>query len=308
MRKVIILIILSVIPYNFYQANSKIEIKYKIGDEIITNLDILDEVKYLVFLRPNLKGLTEKELSIIAENSLIREIIKKKELKRIFKDEENLEFIEEIKKNLYRYKNVKNEGEFKYLLNKSNVNYEKIIMKMKYEAMWNELIIQKYSSFIKIDKKKLNKELQIKISKNKKYEYNLSEILFELENNDTLEKKYQEILLYVNNSNFKNAAAKFSISNSSIKGGEIGWIKETLLSENLIKILGTMKKNDVSKYIKYPNGYLILKINDKKEMEQVINIERELNEMSNYEKNRQLNQFSLLFYKKLKQNININEY
>ena len=69
-----------------------------------------------------------------------------------------------------------------------------------------------------------------------------------------------------------------------------------------------MKKNDVSKYIKYPNGYLILKINDKKEMEQVINVERELNEMSNYEKNRQLNQFSLLFYKKLKQNININEY
>ena len=308
MRKVIILIILSVIPYNFYQANSKIEIKYKIGDEIITNLDILDEVKYLVFLRPNLKGLTEKELSIIAENSLIREIIKKKELKRIFKDEENLEFIEEIKKNLYRYKNVKNEGEFKYLLNKSNVNYEKIIMKMKYEAMWNELIIQKYSSFIKIDKKKLNKELQIKISKNKKYEYNLSEILFELENNDTLEKKYQEILLYVNNSNFKNAAAKFSISNSSIKGGEIGWIKETLLSENLIKILGTMKKNDVSKYIKYPNGYLILKINDKREMEQVINVNRELNEMSNFEKNRQLNQFSLLFFKKLKQNIIINEY
>ena len=308
MRKVIILIILSVIPYNFYQANSKIEIKYKIGDEIITNLDILDEVKYLVFLRPNLKGLTEKELSIIAENSIIREIIKKKELKRIFKDEENLKFIEEIKKNLYRYKNVKNEGEFKYLLNKSNVNYEKIIMKMKYEAMWNELIIQKYSSFIKIDKKKLNKELQIKISKNKKYEYNLSEILFELENNDTLEKKYQEILLYVNNSNFKNAAAKFSISNSSIKGGEIGWIKETLLSENLIKILGTMKKNDVSKYIKYPNGYLILKINDKREMENIINVKRELNEMSSFEKNRQLNQFSLLFYKKLKQNININEY
>ncbi len=308
MRKIIILIILSLIPWHLCQANSKIEIKYKVGDEIVTNLDILDERKYLVFLRPNLNGLTEKELSIIAENSLIREIIKKKELKRIFKDDENLEFMEEIKKNLYRFKNVKNESQFKNLLNKSNVNYEKIIMKMKYEAMWNELVFQKYSSFIKIDKTKLKKELQIKISKNKKYEYNLSEILFELENNETLEKKYQKILKYTNNSNFKNAAAKFSISNSSIKGGEIGWIKETLLSENLIKILGTMKKNDVSQYIKYPNGYLILKINDKREMEQVVNVNRELNEMSNFEKNRQLNQFSLLFYKKLKQNININEY
>jgi len=308
MKKVIILIILSIIPWHLCQADSKIEIKYKIGDEIVTNLDILDERKYLVFLRPNLKGLTEKELSIIAENSLIREIIKKKELKRIFKDEENLEFIEEIKKNLYRYKNVKNESEFKNLLNKSNVNYEKIVMKMKYEAMWNELIIQKYSSLVKIDKTKLKKELQIKISKNKKYEYNLSEILFDLENNETLEEKYQEILNYTNNYDFKNAAAKFSISNTSIKGGEIGWIKETLLSENLIKILGTMKKNDVSKYINFPNGYLILKINDKREMEQVINVNKELNEMSNFEKNRQLNQFSLLFYKKLKQNININEY
>ena len=308
MRIAIILIILSITPWHLCQANSKIEIKYKVGDEIVTNLDILDERKYLVFLRPNLNGLKEKELSIIAENSLIREIIKKKELKRIFKDDENLEFMEEIKKNLYRFKNVKNESEFKDLLLKSNVNYEKIIMKIKYEALWNELIFQKYSSFIKIDKTKLNKELKIKISKNKKYEYNLSEILFELENNETLEKKYQEILKYTNNNNFKNAATKFSISNSAIKGGEIGWIKETLLSENLIKILGAMEKNDVSKYMKYPNGYLILKINDKREMEQVIDINKELNEMTTFEKNRQLNQFSLLFFKKLKQNIIINEY
>ena len=84
MRKVFILIILSIIPWHLCQANSKIEIKYKVGDEIVTNLDILDERKYLVFLRPNLNGLKEKELSIIAENSLIREIIKKKRVKKSF--------------------------------------------------------------------------------------------------------------------------------------------------------------------------------------------------------------------------------
>jgi len=302
------LIILSIIPLKVCQGSSKIEIRYKIGDEIVTNLDIIDERKYLIFLRPSLKVLKEKELSKIAENSIIREIIKKKELNRIFKDEENLDFIKEIKKNLFKFKKVENESEFKDLLKKNSINYDNIIMKMKYEAMWNELIFQKYSSFIKIDKTKLKKELQIKISKNKKYEYNLSEILFELENNETLDEKYREIIKYTNNNNFKNAAAKFSISNSSVKGGEIGWIKETLLSEVLIEILGTMKKNDISKYIKYPNGYLILKINDKKEMRQIIDINRELNEMSNFERNRQLNQFSMLFYKKLKQNIAINEY
>ena len=308
MKKLWILFILAISNLQPCMAYSKIEIKYKIDNEIITNLDILEEKKYLIFLRPNLKNLSEFELSNIAENSLVRDVIKKKELVRIFKDEENLKFISEIKKNLFRFKNVSNENEFKNLLAKNNIIYEKIIQKMKYEAMWNELIFQKYASFVKIDELKLRQELQKKISKNKKYEYNLSEILFEIQNNEALDNKYKEILVYADSKSFKNAAAKYSISNSSDKGGEIGWIKETLLSENLNKILGNMKKNEISEVIKYPNGYLILKINDKKEMKQIIDMDKELKDMISFEQNRQLNQFSLLFYKKLKQNIIINEY
>ena len=136
----------------------------------------------------------------------------------------------------------------------------------------------------------------------------MSEILFEIQNKEFLDKKYKEILEYAKSKGFKNAATKYSISNSSDKGGEIGWIKETMLSENLNKILGNMKKKEISKIIKYPNGYLIIKINDKKEMKQIIDTDKELNDMINFEQNRQLNQFSLLFYKKLKQNIIINEY
>ncbi len=109
-------------------------------------------------------------------------------------------------------------------------------------------------------------------------------------------------------SDFKTAATKFSISNSSSKGGEIGWVKETLLSKSLNDILSKMNNGEISKSIKNPNGYLILKVNDKREMKQVINFKKELNDLVNFEKNRQLNQFSLLFYKKLKQNIKINEY
>ena len=308
MRRLWIIIIIAICTLQTSIAYSKIEIKYKIDNEIITNLDIIEEKKYLIFLRPNLKNLSKVELSNIAENSLIREIIKKKELDRIFKDEENLKFVEEIKKNLFRFKNVNNEDEFKSLLVKNDVSYKTIIQKMKYEAMWNELIFQKYSSFVKVDKSKLKDELKKKLSKNRKYEYNLSEILFEIQNKEFLDKKYKEILEYAKSKGFKNAATKYSISNSSDKGGEIGWIKETMLSENLNKILGNMKKKEISKIIKYPNGYLIIKVNDKKEMKQIIDTDKELNDMINFEQNRQLNQFSLLFYKKLKQNIIINEY
>ena len=122
-----------------------------------------------------------------------------------------------------------------------------------------------------------------------------------------MDKKYNKIKKYINLTDFKTAASKYSISSSNNRGGEIGWVKETLLSVNLSKILSKMKINQITDPIEYPNGYLILKLNDKKEMKQIKDINKELDELIKFEKNRQLNQFSLLYYKKLRQNTVINE-
>ncbi len=304
--KVILLLIFIILSNNY--ANSQIVIKYKVGDEIITNLDIINEKNYLIFLRPNLQELSEEEILKISADSLINEVIKKKEIIKVFKDLNNEVLIDEIKKKLLQFKNVKNEDAFKALLDNRNIDFGDIVEKMKYEAFWNELIYQKYNALIKINEDKLKSELKFKISENKKYEYNISELLFEIEKSETLESKYKRILQYIKLNNFKAAASRFSISNTSKSGGEIGWVKETLLSQNLISLLENTKKFEITKPIKYPNGYLLLKINDKKEMKQTINLNKELKELIKYEKNRQLNQFSLLFYKKLKQNIIIYEY
>ena len=286
---------------------SQIQIKYKIGEEIITNVDILNERKYLIFLRPGLKELPESEITKISTNSLIKEIIKKKELKKIFKDIEKKEY-REIKKNLFNFKKVKNENEFIELIKKNSISYEKILEKIKYEALWNELIFRKFNSLVKIDEKKLREKLILKFSRDKKFEYNLSEILFEVEKNETFKNKYNQIIEFINLNDFKAAASKFSVSSSSNKGGDIGWVKETLLSDRLVKILKGVKKDELIKPIKYPNGYLILKINQMREIKQSLNIDNELKESVNFERNKQLNQFSLLYYKKLKQNTTINEY
>ena len=286
---------------------SQIQIKYKIGEEIITNVDILNERKYLIFLRPGLKELPDAEITKISTNSLIKEIIKKKELKKIFKDIEKKEY-GEIKKNLFNFKKVKNENEFIELIKKNSISYEKILEKIKYEALWNELIFRKFNSLVKIDEKKLKEKLILKFSSDKKFEYNLSEILFEVEKNETFKNKYNQIIEFINLNDFKAAASKFSVSSSSNKGGDIGWVKETLLSDRLVKILKGVKKDELIKPIKYPNGYLILKINGMREIKQSLNIDNELKESVNFERNKQLNQFSLLYYKKLKQNTTINEY
>jgi len=302
------ILILALIMLTTTNLEANIEIKYKIDGEIITNIDLLNEKNYLIFLRPSLAKLSEEEILTVSKNSLIREFIKKKEIERVFKNLNNEKYIEEIKKQIFKFKKVKNEDELLILIKDKDLNYDKIIKKMMYEGMWNELIYQKYNSAIKIDEDKLKKNLKIKRLNNIKFEYNLSELLFEIDESEEYQNKLKVIKEYIISNNFKIAASKYSIANSSSKGGEIGWVKETFLSKKLTSILANMTKGEMTEPIKYPSGYLILKINDKKEMKQVTNFDKELKELIQYEKNKQFNQFSLLFYKKLKQNTNIDEY
>ena len=243
----------------------------------------------------------------ISENSLIREIIKNKELIKVYKNIENINFEKQIANKLIKFKNLDNSDQLKKIIKKNNLNYEDIINKMKNENLWNDLITRKYGSLVKIDKEKLKKELLLKLKNNKKFEYNLSELLFDIDKNDELEKKYDEIKKFISENNFKNAVSKYSLANSSKNGGDIGWIKETLLSKDLISILNKVEISGITKPIKYPNGYLILKLNNKKNMKQIIDIDKELQEVIKFETNKQLNQFSLLYYKKLKQNTIIYE-
>ena len=308
MAKFKLFIIFLLVFFVNFKVQADIKIKFKVGEDIITNIDILKEKNYLIFFRPDLSKLNEKDIIKISENSLIRELIKKRELDKLFKDTNNEEFIDNLKKNLFLRYNVQDEGQFKSLLTKNNIRFEDLLTKVKYEGLWNELIYMKYNSSVKIDKEKTRKELILKISNKKKYEYNLSEILFDVDKNEKLISKHAKIINTIREKDFKTAASKYSISSSSDIGGELGWIKETMLSNNLNKILGNMKKNQITKPIKYPNGYLLLKINDKKEMKDVVDIEKELNDLISYERDKQLNQFSLLYYKKLKQNTKISEY
>ena len=235
----IIFLLVSFVNFN---VQADIKIKFKVGEDIITNIDILNEKNYLIFFRPDLSKLNEKDIIKISENSLIRELIKKKELDKLFKDTNNQEFIDNLKKNLFLRYNVQDEGQFKSLLTKNNIRFEDLLTKVKYEGLWNELIYMKYNNSVKIDKEKTRKDLILKISNEKKYEYNLSEILFDIDKDEKLISKHAKIINTIREKDFKTAVSKYSISGSSDIGGELGWIKETMLSNNLNKILGNMKK------------------------------------------------------------------
>ena len=309
MKKIKLIIICFSFFLNLSAQCDIIEIRVKIQDEIITNLDIESEVNYLTFLNPELKNLDEEKVYNIAKNSLITEIVKMKELKKFVDLNKENNLVNIIERNLLLKKNIKSKNEFKKILNMRSLDYKQIKKKMLIEALWNQLIYQRNSKNIVIDKEELRNKIkgQIKGIK-KKYEYNLSEIVFEEEIDKNSEEILREIKSNINSIGFENTAIMFSISNTAKNGGLIGWINELQISKQIIEKIENLNLEQISDPIKVNNSFLIIKVNQKKELKNKIDLEKELEKLINIETNRQLNNFSIIFYKRLRKNLEINEY
>ena len=306
MKKNIVTIIIIILVFiNIVKAEDKIIIELQIENEILTNVDFLNEKNYLIALNNNLKNIPKNQLKQLARDSLIREKIKKIELSKFYDLNKKSKYMDQILADFYKRLNFSSEKEFHLYLKKYNLNLPDIKEKLKIETLWNELIYKRFNAQINIDEEKLKKKLSLQ--KNLLTEYSLGEILFELNSSEVLEKKYNLILKSIKESGFKSSAAIFSISDSSKFGGDLGWINETQLNEVLLKEIKSINVNELTKPIQATNGYLILKLNNKRQNEVKINFEKTLKQMINKEKNRQLNQFSLIYYNKTKQSIFISE-
>ena len=299
---VFILIFLSI---NSASSENKIKIELQIGSEILTNIDFLNEKNYLIALNNNLKTLPKNQLKKISKESLIREKIKKNELLKFYDFEKADKYSDQLLSDFYKRLNFENKDEFNSYLINYNLNISDIKEKLKIETLWNEMIFQKYNNQIKIDKEKI--KTKIKNQKKILKEYNLSEILFQLDPDEKLLDKYNLILQNIENSGFKNSANIFSISDSSKFGGEIGWINQNQLNDNLLKEIENLNIDKLTKPIQTSSGYLIIKLNNKREKEKELDFERTFKQMITEEKNRQLNQFSLIYFNKIKQNTFISE-
>jgi len=291
----------------FFQINSinsyEVKIVTKVNNEILTNIDIFNEAKYLLILNTNLKNLNKNELYELSKNSLIRQILKKEEVTKYFKLEKHSELGEKLIKENYTALGYENKEKYSNFLKKEGFSIEILKEKLLIERLWNSLIYEKFKNKIKINEDEIKNRVEAFInSQEKVYEYNLSEILFDL-NTD-----YKQLIDFIDNYSFEAAASKYSISDSSVNGGKVGWIKSNNLAEKLKKKISNLNEGQISKPIEIPNGNLLLKVNQKRELKSQIDLELETNKQINFEQNRQLNSFSLNFYKKLKQNSIINEY
>ena len=288
-------------------ANSEIYVDLTVNEKILTNYDIEKEINYLKILNPQLRELKRNQISQIARNSLINEIIKKDELLKFFNFEKKITIIDKIYKEFYTNLGYPKEDDFrKILIKEKTYTNDEIKNKMKIEFFWNRVILERYSDQVKIDKEKLLKKIDNDVNKFET-EYLLSEIFFNKDKDLIINEKIQEIERSIIEVGFNNTASLFSQSESANLGGKIGWINEKSLSQKIIDELKITKKGNHTKVIQFGNNFLILKIEDKKTKE--INIDKEdmLEKIIEFEKNKQLNQFSNIYFNKIKVNYSINE-
>ena len=305
MIRFLIIIFLYLIFSNAQSIETKIV--HNIQNEIITNVDVKNEFKYLLALNNNLKELSKERILNISNTSIIREKIKKIEILKNFKEiktsEEHLNF---LLKNTYSRLGLKSLDEFELYLKEYDLTLQSVEEKIIINALWNQLIFRKYESQLRIDEQDI-KEKILKDSKKQSKEYQLSEITFEIKNKEEIKKKYQEIIKSINKIGFKNSASIYSFSDSAKVGGNIGWVNENSLNNEIKESINNLKIGETSEPIILSNGILILMIVDKKTSDIEIDSETMLKKAINYEKNRQLDQYSKIYFSKVKKNLEFDE-
>lgn len=311
MKTIILFIYITLISItNSFASDNYVKIVLKVGDNLITSQDVFKEKNILKILNPQLKSLEDEQINIIAKNSLKREIIKLNEIEKFYQIDYMSNQVDPFIKQIYSSLNFESIDEFKNHLSKSKINYEDVKKKLIIEKSWNQLIFDRYRNSVKINEDNFRKQYEENLVDNKKEKsFLLYEIVFLEKDKKQFEKKYNEILSSINNIGFKQTASIFSESNSSKEKGEIGWINSSQLSELILENITNLKKNEFSKPISTAGGTLILYIDDIKEIEiQSINKEAEISKMISLERDRQLNEFSILHYKKLENNIYVKEF
>ena len=311
MKTIILFIYINLISItNSFASDNYVKIVLKVGDNLITSQDVFKEKNILKILNPQLKSLEDEQVDIIAKNSLKREIIKLNEIEKFYQIDYMSNQVDPFIKQIYSSLNFESIDEFKNHLSKSKINYEDVKKKLIIEKSWNQLIFDRYRDSVKINEDNFRKQYEENLADNKKEKsFLLYEIVFLEKDKKQFEKKYNEILSSINNIGFKQTASIFSESNSSKEKGEIGWINSSQLSELILENITNLKKNEFSKPISTAGGTLILYIDDIKEIEvQRINKEAEISKMISLERDRQLNEFSILHYKKIENNIYVKEF
>ena len=300
--KIFLILLISSLIANTSYSNIETKILFKINNEIITNIDLENEKKFLIFLNPNLKNLSNKQVNIIATDSIKNRKIKEIELNHYLelnKDELSKSYID----NFISISNFQSREDLIRQLKTIDLDYKYFEKNFIIDNVWREFIFQKFKPQVKIDIENLKNQITTRDKEIE--EINLSEILFEVKRNENFEELKNKIYDEIEKSGFEAAASMYSISDSKNFGGNLGWVKSNQISKQINSQI--KKVEDITTPIKTNSGFLILKINERRKIKEEIDFDEELKKLIELETQNELNKLGYIYFNKIKRRTYINE-
>ena len=254
-------IILLTLFFDSFVLAKNTKILVKIESEIITNFDVQNKIiSSLILAKKEVNQANINNFKKASLENLIQNRLKKIELKRynIKKDDKQINsYLNSISSN-----NIEN---LKNIFESYDLDFKEFTDEIDVEFRWRKFIYQMYKKKINIKPEDVAQEISDNLKKkNNIIEYNLSEIEILSNINSSNLKTIALIQDEIKGAGFESAVTKFSISSTSSKNGELGWINSNSLSKEFVKILNKMQIGQVSDPIKKQDKIIFLKLNDKK--------------------------------------------
>ena len=279
-----------------------------VGKKAITYSDIENEIKVILII--NNQSFSEekrKELESTAIKTAIERKIKQIEIEKY----SDLSFSNaDVKQQLEKLANQINMGldDFKKIFDVNGIDIELLKNRIETELLWNSLIFKIYKNSLTIDENEIIEQISLIKNKENVSEFLLSEIIFNLVDKDNFESEAKKIKEKIKSEGFKKVAMSLSIAETAEKGGNLGWISETVMADKFKSVIFNTPVGETSIPILLPNGVLIFKVNDKRSKKVEIDLEKVKNELVNNEKSKLLKMYSLSHYDKLRRSISIDYY
>ena len=293
---------------NDLNSYSQIYIKAKVNDQIITNHDIENEIKYLVALNPKLKKLNKKEINRYAIDSAINEKVKKIEIEKFYKIVGNNAVVDRIIKSLYSKLNITDLESFIQYLDVNGIDINQVKNKIGIEVAWNDLIVNQFANSIKVNEKMIKEKINIQKKNTNIENLLLSEIIFTINDNNKFQEKYSKIKKSIDNIGFEETARIYSVSNTKNNGGNVGWIYKNQLSKKIVSEINKINVGEYTNPITTSGGFIIIMLNEVKNEKLIINEEEQFKKAVLFERDKQLKRYSTLHYKRVFNKTKINEF
>ena len=305
-RKIILLTLISLLCAGNVIAKISDSLYMTVGNKPVTLSDIVNEIKIILILNNESYSEDKRDkLQEMAVKSIIDRSIKRIELERNnFFELNPLDFENEIK-NLATNINVDIET-LKNICASNDLDFSIIEDRVKADLFWNSLIFQLYKNKLSVSSNEIDEQLKIAQNKKKIEEYLISEILIKPIEGENLEFQIKELKNKIKVEGFENVAKTLSVSESSIKGGDLGWVNENIISKKVKSAIVNTPVDAVSEVVILPEGILIYKIRDKRELKNNQTLEETKERLVNLQKQKILNMHSISHYDKVRKTIIIN--